>query len=113
MSDSRTGEVILKVENDFNTFWEAYPNKTGKVKAKKYWLRDKPNLETVLQSLEWQVTSDKWLNENGKFIPMGSTYVNEQRWTDGRVLTRVERLSQGSSSSGFVHFDNNTKEKLI
>ena len=109
LSDSRT-KVILKIENDFDIFWKAYPNKSGKVKAKKFWLRDKPNLETILQALEWQITSDKWLAENGKFVPMGSTYVNEQRYTDGKVLTRVERLSQGSSSSGFIY---DTKEKLI
>ncbi|MGY9060570.1 MAG: hypothetical protein ACKVHI_12375, partial [Candidatus Puniceispirillales bacterium] len=50
-----------KLENDFDIFWKAYPRKEGKQDAKKHWLKTKPNLETVLQSLEWQVTSDKWL----------------------------------------------------
>ena len=92
LSDSRTGEYVSKLENEFNTFWEAYPNKQGKLDAKKHWLKTKPNLETVLQSLKWQLNSDKWVKDNGAFIPMGSTYVRQARWEDEKQLSSIQKL---------------------
>ena len=93
LSDSRTGEVVLKVENDFNTFWEAYPKKVGKGKAKESWEKQKPDLDTVLKTLQWQIHSDQWVKENGAFIPNPATYINQQRWEDEKQLTRIERLA--------------------
>ena len=92
LSDSRTGEYVSKLENEFNIFWEVYPNKQGKLDAKKHWLKTKPNLETVLQSLKWQVNSDQWLKNNGEFIPMGSTYVRQARWEDEKQLSSIQKL---------------------
>ena len=92
LSENRTGEVITNIENDFNTFWEAYPKKKGRKDAKKHWLKIKPNLETVLQALDWQVKSDDWVKENGEYIPMGSTYVSKERWEDEKQLTKIEKL---------------------
>lgn len=77
-------EKPLKNEypEDFLKFWEAYPNKSSKAKALESWLKIKPSIEVVLSTLEWQVKSTKWLEKNGEFIPMASTYINQQRWLD-------------------------------
>lgn len=71
-----------KHEEDFEIFWNSYPNKKGKDSAQKKWLKYKPELNIVLTALEWQKKSADWLKENGAFIPHGSTYVNQKRWED-------------------------------
>lgn len=67
---------------DFLKFWDAYPNKSSKAKANESWLKIKPSIEQVLSTLSWQVKTSKWLEKNGEFIPMASTYINQQRWLD-------------------------------
>jgi len=72
-------ESFLKT---FETFWEKYPKKTDKEKAKKIWLKDKPNIDEVLKVLQWQKYSSEWEAENGRFIPYPSKYLLDQRWKD-------------------------------
>ena len=70
--------------SDFEIFWAEYPNKTGKGGAFKIWKRDKlkSELQLILNALKWQTVSDKWKEENGRFIPHPSTYLNQRRWED-------------------------------
>jgi hypothetical protein len=35
-----------------------------------------------MKSLDDQKQSDAWLKENGKYIPMASTWVGNRRWED-------------------------------
>jgi uncharacterized protein YdaU (DUF1376 family) len=72
-------ESFLKT---FETFWDKYPKKTDKEKAKKIWLKDKPNIDEVLKVLQWQKYSSEWEAENGRFIPYPSKYLLDQRWKD-------------------------------
>ena len=65
--------------SDFDFFWDKYPNKEAKKKAKEIWMRVKPNLSEILKALEWQLVSDKW--KRG-FIPLPTTYLNQERWND-------------------------------
>lgn len=69
-------------EKDFEIFWKEYPNKEGKAEAKRAWKKTRPNLQDVLKTLSWQKQSKKWFEQGGKFIPMGSTYMNQQRYLD-------------------------------
>lgn len=71
-----------KWEDDFDIFWKQYPNKEGKIEAKRAWKKTRPNLQDVLNTLSWQKQSKKWFEQGGKFIPMGSTYLNQQRYLD-------------------------------
>ncbi len=64
---------------DFLEFWSQYPKKTGKGAAYKSWKKEKPNIETVIQSLLWQRESEQW--QTG-FIPLPTTYLNQRRWED-------------------------------
>lgn len=72
-------ESFLKT---FETFWEKYPKKTEKEKAKKIWLKDKPNIDEVLKAIQWQKSTPEWEAENGRFIPYPSKYLLDQRWKD-------------------------------
>lgn len=69
-------------EVEFERFWSLYPNKQGKEPARKKWhsLKLDPLTDTIIAAVERLKTlDDKW--KNG-FVPMGSTFINQQRWTD-------------------------------
>lgn len=70
-------------ESDFNSFWNQYPNKKGKVEARKKFLNlNKDLLPVILDSLEKYKMSPQWVKDGGRFIPHGSTWINQQRWED-------------------------------
>lgn len=67
---------------DFDEFWKLYPNKNGKATALKAWIKRKPNLDVVKNALLWQKELDSWKKNDGQFVPMASTYINNERWMD-------------------------------
>jgi hypothetical protein len=74
-----------EVESAFETFWKIYPKKVGKGAAEKSWKKIKSPGETlglILRALVWQKQSEQWKKENGQFIPMPATYLNQTRWLD-------------------------------
>lgn len=88
-------EAQKTTDETFEEFWAAYPRKDGKKVARQKWNRLKPDEETrkkILADIERRKRSPEWLKENGRFIPMPSTYLNQQRWEDeGVVLPSEER----------------------
>ena len=68
--------------SDFETFWKEYPRGDGKGKAFESWQKMKPPINEVLIALNWQKVSDQWKKEDGQFIPMATTYLNQKRWED-------------------------------
>lgn len=76
----------------FERFWKAYPPRSGKrrgkAQAQKAWRRLKPDLATsrrMAAALEEDKRSDEWQRENGRYIPMASTWLNGRRWEDEPV----------------------------
>ncbi|MGE7139165.1 helix-turn-helix domain-containing protein [Luteibacter sp. NPDC031894] len=69
----------------FDEFWAAYPRKDGRKDAVKAWNKLKPNAELltkILSALALQAKSARWTEQDGKYIPHGSTYLNGERWLD-------------------------------
>jgi len=68
----------------FDRFWKAYPRKQGKKKAFSSWnrLQSKPEMEFILNRLTEQIQTNQWKKENGQFIPMPETWINQERWND-------------------------------
>lgn len=66
----------------FLDFWDFYPKKVGKMAAFRAWKKIK-NHSPILSALEIQVQSEKWQDQNGRFIPNPATWLNEGRWMDG------------------------------
>lgn len=73
----------------FEAFWKYYParqgKKSGKDKARKAWNKLKADDETIAimgRALSWQKQSDDWIREDGRFIPLASTWLNGKLWTD-------------------------------
>lgn len=84
-------------DEKFETFWSAYPKKTGKEAARKSWARvPKPSetLQAILKALVWQRESEQWSKDGGQFIPNPATYLNQQRWLDEPPAQSVSGLSR-------------------
>ena len=69
---------------DFDRFWAAYPRKEGKGAARKAFgkARRKAALEAMLSAVELQKRSPQWSRDDGRYIPMPATWLNQERWGD-------------------------------
>jgi uncharacterized protein YdaU (DUF1376 family) len=67
------------LDDGFDEFWNYYPKKVGKDKAKTEWNKKKPKIDDVLNALKWQKDSEQW--DKG-FIPNPATYLSQGRWKD-------------------------------
>ena len=84
------GNDNLPLSDLFEQFWKAYPRKQGKGQVLKIWSKIKEPSETlkkILSALEWQKNTEQWTKENGQFIPMPATYLNQQRWLDENKIS--------------------------
>jgi len=71
----------------FGQWWLAYPRKIAKKGAEKAWKaaekeKELPSIEELLAILEKQKASRSWQQENGRYIPYPSTYLNGRRYED-------------------------------
>lgn len=66
----------------FADFWTAYPNKKGKAEAEKRWKADRLDemADTIIQHVYLMMAEDDGWQRG--YAPMGSTYLNQKRWTD-------------------------------
>ena len=80
--------IIKKIQkSQFSNFWNIYPKKTDKGKAKTAWdkicnkpNKDKPDWKEIKLAIINQKKSDRW--QNSKFIPNPTTWLNQSRWLD-------------------------------
>ena len=97
-------EVITELEFQFNQFWKAYPKKQGKGICWKWWKKRKPSqelLQKMLTTIKLFSQSDKWQEGGGQYIPMPSTWLNQERWDD--ELPSQENIIR---SKGDQHYEN-------
>ena len=84
--ETRRNTPVVPRFDDFQKFWNAYPNKTGKGAAERAWEnadgRTLPEVDVLLAAITAQRKTDGWLKDNGKFIPHPSTWLNQRRWED-------------------------------
>jgi hypothetical protein len=86
----RLGKGTVMCAEVFAEFWCAYPKKVGKAQAEKTWQKEMPNIDLVLNALQWQKESKQWLKNAGQFIPNPATYLNQHRWLDEPVMSEYE-----------------------
>ena len=105
--------------NGFDKFWEAYPNKKDKQKAKKAWMKHQPDIVNVLKALVIQKNSEQWKKDKGQFIPLPTTWINGARWedeVDGKPEV-ADRLTIGNiiakKDSSFYAKSTEEQSKLI
>ena len=72
----------------FALFWQAYPKKVAKPSAIKAFkavkLKD-GEIDSILTDIETRKESDDWIKQDGKYIPLPATYLNNRRWEDGET----------------------------
>jgi len=71
----------------FSAFWKSYPKKVGKGAAVKAWVKQGLSTNQFVQgriavALEWQSKQRSWREDDGKFVPHPSTYLNRWQWED-------------------------------
>jgi len=88
-----------KFENEFETFWTAWPRhfrKTDKSAANKAFckaFKDNNDLtiETLLKALEWWKNSQQWQKDDGSYIPEPKAWLNQGKW---RVLETLQPVQK-------------------
>ena len=90
---TRTNELepinYIKRER-FDQFWEAYPNKVDKARARKAWNKLSGKKELLAISGAKAFASDPNLPPK-RFIPFPATWLNGERWEDGPLPERTRR----------------------
>lgn len=69
----------------FEQFWKQYPNKKAKSVALKSFAKLNVGddlLATILNGLNKYKKTEQWKQQNGRFIPHPSTWLNQRRWED-------------------------------
>ena len=80
----------------FEMFWKLYPNKKAKANARKAWDKLKPSTElrqTLMTALGSHRLSRDWTKDDGQYVPMASTWLNGERWTDELVPASAAKNS--------------------
>lgn len=70
---------------DFERFWEQYPNKKAKDRALKAWQALRPSAElqaSILAAIARQRQGRDWLKDGGQYIPHPATWLNSAGWMD-------------------------------
>lgn len=76
-------DVQSEREQAFETFWLHYPKKQGKKVAEKAFEKiDLSLLPRIIEAVERQIPTEQWRKENGRYIPLPSTWLNQERWND-------------------------------
>lgn len=91
-----TDMKVVKIESDdvysadFLEFWAVYPKKVGKGDAYRKWkaiVKSDKTKELVIHSVETHRRCDRWLAEDGKYIPNPATFLHQRRFDDEVVTT--------------------------
>lgn len=84
-------------DEEFETWWRAYPKKLAKGDARKAWkqtARMRPPLEALLEALKNAQRAEQWMRDGGQYIPYPATWLRGERWEDEyEVSTEVSRPS--------------------
>lgn len=94
--NDKNDKKYIYAQNDsaFDAFWNAYPKKKDKVRARATF--DKLNitdelLKKILTAIDEQKKSEDWQKENGRFIPYPATWLNGHRWEDEINVTPYQK----------------------
>ena len=102
-------------ESGFDEFWEAYPNKRDKSKARELWLKLAPDealKKQMIAAVKQQAKSDKWTKDGGQYVPYPSTWLRRRRWEDEPTTPTVTESGDGVHSYDVNKILQHSKDKL-
>jgi len=90
----------IRVQEEFDVFWEVYPRKTGKKPANEKWINlflnskksETPTFAEVIQGIKKQAPILS--KREPKYIPHPTTWLNQRRWDD-----KLEDIGGGDEKS--------------
>ena len=98
-------------ETMFADFWSAYPRKDAKKSARKVFLRivndaDDPDdlLDRILDAIAIAKRSYQWQKDDGQFIPLPATWLNQERWEDSGVSETFEEPTDEDRNQKLTNF---------
>lgn len=71
----------------FDQFYAAYPRHENKPAAERAFNKLNPSAQLfnqMMDALDWQTKQQKWLKNNGQFIPLPVSWLKNRRWEDER-----------------------------
>lgn len=90
----------------FDAFWGVYPKKRDKAKAAKVFKRlSAEDQQSAINDVSRRTNDDpQWRKDNGEYIPLPSTYLNNRRWEDewesapvkSEPMSRAERAARAA-----------------
>lgn len=105
----------------FEKFWSIYPKKSSRKAAEKEWEALEVNedlFKRMVEALAWQIKTENWTKDNGKYIPYPSTWLNDRRWEDEPPAEVAEASRPGVDRScvnpkGRIVVDENGYERFV
>lgn len=85
LSSSNKKEKVVALVPGFDEFWQLYPKKINKQRARDAWRKLRPDRDLkrlMRKGLEAHIKSREWNKNDGEFIPYASSWMNEARWGD-------------------------------
>ena len=72
------------IEEAFESFWNEYPNRKGKGKAREAFKKaiKKTSISTMVEAVRKQRQGSQWKKDEGRYIPYPATWLNQERWED-------------------------------
>ncbi len=84
VNNDKKEQTAHKYSSSFSDFWKLYPNHvSGKRNAYKSWEKIKPDedlLVRIMDGLGRAKYSEEWKRDNGRYVPMATTWLNQRRW---------------------------------
>ena len=71
--------------HDFDSFYKEYPKKQARAVANVSWNKLNPDRDLVgliISAIAANRKTAQWQKDNGQFIPMPATWLNQRRWED-------------------------------
>lgn len=96
-SSSKDPPTPMGLESLFLIWWEAYPLKIAKQDAVKAWAKIHPDqglLDKMLAAIDVQSKSQKWMKDEGAFIPHPASWLNKRRWEDDLKAYKCADISE-------------------
>ena len=90
-TNQKSKSSVRPTASRFPEFWAVYPNKKGKAEAEKRWRKEKLDAiaDEIIRHVHLMIADDDGWSRG--YAPMGSTYLNQSRWTDVPQAAPQER----------------------
>ncbi len=116
--NEKQGSVFISFED----FWNIYPKKENREKAKKAFFFSRknnklPSIKIFQRAVEYFLNDQKWQKEDGRFIPQLHNFLNDLRWKEydeSKVEDAEKQKIQSVISASYTsaYFEEQRKEKI-